>query len=204
MTALTDRLRNWLGTSQSQTNGLGLNAMPHAASPSKVSNHNACALDLYQRLHAGSNLVFSPFSIRLALSMTRAGAVGETAAQMAVPAPVHPRFGTGESAPGARRHGYAAAIRARKGGFLCHQRIRTSSRAVAVHFSGASQSVRASERRGDRSGRSHRYRDADVRRCNAEAASDSDSSRGPSLSVRDSPSSEWGVPVRWPVTNPVQ
>jgi serine protease inhibitor len=82
MTALTDRLRNWLGTSPSPTSGLAFNAVPHVASPSRVSNHNAWALDLYQRLHAGSNLVFSPFSIRLALSMTRAGAVGETAAQM--------------------------------------------------------------------------------------------------------------------------
>ncbi len=48
-----------------------------------VAGHNAFALDLYGRLKgAGGNLLFSPYSIHSALAMTRAGAAGETAAQM--------------------------------------------------------------------------------------------------------------------------
>jgi len=44
---------------------------------------NAFGLDLYRRLAAGQpNLVFSPASIALALGMARAGARGETAAEM--------------------------------------------------------------------------------------------------------------------------
>jgi len=42
----------------------------------------AFGLDLYRTLPGGKNLVFSPTSIALALGMARAGARGETAAQM--------------------------------------------------------------------------------------------------------------------------
>jgi len=46
--------------------------------------NNAFALDLYQSLRArDGNLIFSPFSISLALAMTYAGARGETESQMA-------------------------------------------------------------------------------------------------------------------------
>src|SRR5687767_11005142 len=44
---------------------------------------NAFALDLHRRIGAkGGNLVFSPSSIAIALAMARAGARGETAAEM--------------------------------------------------------------------------------------------------------------------------
>ncbi len=57
------------------------------ASPSDLSSvadgHRDFALKLYQELRATSgNLVFSPYSIAAALSMTMAGARGETAKQM--------------------------------------------------------------------------------------------------------------------------
>src|SRR6266545_1081571 len=49
-----------------------------------TQENNAFALDLYQSLHAqDGNLVYSPYSISLALAMTYAGARGETEAQMA-------------------------------------------------------------------------------------------------------------------------
>jgi serpin B len=59
------------------------------------------ALDLYQQARAGStdNLVFSPFSISIALAMTYGGAAGETATQIAStlhfelpPDRLHPTF----------------------------------------------------------------------------------------------------------------
>ncbi len=44
---------------------------------------NALAVDLYRRMtKKGQNLVFSPTSMMLALSMARPGARGETATQM--------------------------------------------------------------------------------------------------------------------------
>jgi serpin B len=62
-----------------------------AADPSLASNAasatNAFGLDLFARLRAGAaddNIVFSPTSIAIALAMARAGARGETAAQMDV------------------------------------------------------------------------------------------------------------------------
>jgi serpin B len=51
-----------------------------------VDNNNAFAFDLYRSLHAdaqGGNLIYSPYSISLALAMTYAGAGGETESQMA-------------------------------------------------------------------------------------------------------------------------
>jgi serpin B len=49
-----------------------------------TEGNNAFALDLYQSLHAqDGNLIYSPYSISLALAMTYAGARGETEAQMA-------------------------------------------------------------------------------------------------------------------------
>lgn len=51
---------------------------------SLVEGNNAFALALYQSLRSDDgNLIFSPFSISLALAMTYAGARGETEAQMA-------------------------------------------------------------------------------------------------------------------------
>jgi serpin B len=51
---------------------------------SLTDENNAFALDLYQSLRArDGNLVYSPYSISLALAMTYAGARGETEAQMA-------------------------------------------------------------------------------------------------------------------------
>jgi serpin B len=49
-----------------------------------TDNNNAFALDLYQSLRSQKgNLIYSPYSISLALAMTYAGARGETEAQMA-------------------------------------------------------------------------------------------------------------------------
>ena len=49
-----------------------------------VDGNNAFALDMYNSLRSeDGNLIFSPFSISLALAMTYAGARGETEAQMA-------------------------------------------------------------------------------------------------------------------------
>jgi len=48
-----------------------------------VDDNNAFALDLYQSLPRGENLIYSPFSISLALAMTYGGARGETESQMA-------------------------------------------------------------------------------------------------------------------------
>jgi serpin B len=51
---------------------------------SLIDENNAFALDLYQSLRArDGNLIYSPYSISLALAMTYAGARGETEAQMA-------------------------------------------------------------------------------------------------------------------------
>ena len=55
------------------------------ASPATAIAHgtNAFGLDLYQQLRApDGNLFFSPYSVRMALAMTYAGARSETAAQM--------------------------------------------------------------------------------------------------------------------------
>jgi len=58
-------------------------APPTADVGALVAGQNAFALDLYGRLKGGAgNLLFSPYSIHSALAMTRAGAAGETAAQM--------------------------------------------------------------------------------------------------------------------------
>ena len=49
-----------------------------------VNGNNAFALDLYQSLRSkDGNLIYSPYSISLALAMTYAGARGETESQMA-------------------------------------------------------------------------------------------------------------------------
>lgn len=48
-----------------------------------VDGNNTFALDMYQSLPRDENLVYSPFSISLALAMTYAGARGETESQMA-------------------------------------------------------------------------------------------------------------------------
>ena len=48
-----------------------------------AERHNDCALALYERLrHEPGNVFFSPFSIRAALMMALAGAVGETEAEL--------------------------------------------------------------------------------------------------------------------------
>jgi len=63
------------------------NTSPNVASDdihTLTDDNNAFALDLYQSLHAQEgNLVYSPYSISLALAMTYAGARGETESQMA-------------------------------------------------------------------------------------------------------------------------
>jgi serpin B len=74
--------------------------LPGGTVASLVGDNNAFALDLYRSLRKDDgNLVFSPYSISLALAMTYAGARGETASQMAgalhyslQPALLHPAF----------------------------------------------------------------------------------------------------------------
>lgn len=55
-----------------------------AEEQSFVDATNGCGLDLFRRMSAASekNLVFSPLSLSIALSMAYAGAAGDTAAQM--------------------------------------------------------------------------------------------------------------------------
>ena len=48
-----------------------------------AKGNNAFAVDVLQQLDGGGNLIFSPFSVSMALSMTYAGAKGETAKEMA-------------------------------------------------------------------------------------------------------------------------
>jgi serpin B len=58
-------------------------AVPSADLQVLVEGNNAFALDLYAALRGeDGNLIASPYSISLALAMTRAGAAGETARQM--------------------------------------------------------------------------------------------------------------------------
>jgi len=58
--------------------------MIHGSLPSLVQGNHAFACDLYQRVSGSSgNLIFSPLSIRSALSMVYAGAGENTAAEMA-------------------------------------------------------------------------------------------------------------------------
>ncbi|HUH96976.1 MAG TPA: serpin family protein [Anaerolineales bacterium] len=58
--------------------------VPPADLATLVDGNNAFALGLYEELgHRDGNLVFSPYSISLALAMTYAGARGETESQMA-------------------------------------------------------------------------------------------------------------------------
>src|SRR5437016_1934515 len=63
-----------------------------ATTPVNIAAENSFAADLFAHLTTGSgatppaakgNLFFSPYSIRTALTMTRAGARGDTARQMA-------------------------------------------------------------------------------------------------------------------------
>jgi len=61
-------------------------SVPAATLAGTVSANNAFAVDLYSQLRAGSasaNLLTSPISASIALTMTYAGAVGTTATQMA-------------------------------------------------------------------------------------------------------------------------
>jgi len=58
--------------------------VPATAIRSLTDDNNAFALDLYQSLRsADGNLIYSPYSVSLALAMTYAGARGETESQMA-------------------------------------------------------------------------------------------------------------------------
>jgi serpin B len=59
-------------------------SIPASDEETLVRGNNAFALDLYQSLRTDEgNLIFSPYSISLALAMTYAGARGETESQMA-------------------------------------------------------------------------------------------------------------------------
>jgi len=59
-------------------------SVPHSDLATLVAGNNTFAVNLYEALHfQDGNLVFSPYSISLALAMTYAGARGETESQMA-------------------------------------------------------------------------------------------------------------------------
>jgi serpin B len=59
-------------------------SVPEGDAQTLVQGNNAFALDMYRSLRADNgNLIFSPFSISLALAMTYAGARGDTEAQIA-------------------------------------------------------------------------------------------------------------------------
>src|SRR5437660_11971290 len=65
------------------THPLNVNPAAMADVPAVVQGDTAFALDLYARLRGeDGNLFFSPYSISTALAMTRAGARGDTAAEM--------------------------------------------------------------------------------------------------------------------------
>ncbi len=74
--------------------------VPEADSGQLVAGNSAFAFDLYQSMRSSpENLVFSPYSISLAFTMTYAGARSETAVQMAdvfhftlTPEALHPAF----------------------------------------------------------------------------------------------------------------
>jgi serpin B len=86
-------------------NEIDARALAYSSTPEKeavVGSINAFAIDLYSRLAAasGENFFFSPLSITTALSMTYAGARGNTETQMATAlhfglpqATLHPAFG---------------------------------------------------------------------------------------------------------------
>jgi serpin B len=58
-------------------------SIPESDARALVQGNNAFALDMYRSLRSDDgNLIFSPFSISLALAMTYAGARGDTQAQM--------------------------------------------------------------------------------------------------------------------------
>jgi serpin B len=59
-------------------------SVPESDTQTLVEGNNAFALDMYRSLRGDDgNLIFSPFSISLALAMTYAGARGDTESQMA-------------------------------------------------------------------------------------------------------------------------
>lgn len=71
-------------TAQSNQRREARPSAPQGDIQSVVDGNNAFAFDLYHSLRSQSgNLIFSPFSISLALGMTYAGARGETESQMA-------------------------------------------------------------------------------------------------------------------------
>ena len=86
----------WIAPAQGPTSGLGLAMAAVSRSPADpadaaraAASINAFGIDLHRRLIADEtldlgdkNVVFSPTSIALALAMARAGAKGDTAAQM--------------------------------------------------------------------------------------------------------------------------
>ena len=75
-----------LAIAQSSQSRVVASSVPPADLAGAVSANNAFALDLYERLSAGTtpqNLITSPISASLALTMTYAGALDTTATQMA-------------------------------------------------------------------------------------------------------------------------
>src|SRR6202044_452373 len=77
-----------VATDQSSTARTPLAAIPGATLAAAVAANNAFTVDLYQNVVsdpevAPINVVTSPFTANIALTMTYAGAAGETATQMA-------------------------------------------------------------------------------------------------------------------------
>ena len=84
-----------------------------AAVPDGVATVRALTGDLYRRLaSAPGNIVVSPYSVAVALAMTRHGAIGATASEMdaVLHAPSLPRLGAGMNALGQLLDGRAGEV----------------------------------------------------------------------------------------------
>ncbi len=107
---------NKVDVAQSSVVRVPASSVPDAALTGAVTANNAFAMDLYARVlakHANGNLLTSPISATLALTMTYAGAKGDTATEMASALHFDPAAGNtifaGQNALSQALNGRAAA-----------------------------------------------------------------------------------------------